>query len=112
MSLYRDGRTKITAEKISIRGAPIPIISGLVLEKKDIKSITFCHVGWIHRLIFSGPVSPQIWWCFDPFKPLRQKAVVITLNQQLVTFNQIAQTFSDFDAAAAVLKEHFPELIQ
>ena len=112
MSYYRDNRVTINAETISIRGIPIPVVSGFVIEKEDIKSISFRNRKLLSRLVMSGPVSMKTWKNFDPWTLLRNKEVVIVLKEKILSFEEVTLTFSNYEAACATLDDHYAEFMQ
>ena len=113
MSYYRDNRITITPNKISIRGMPIPVLSGLVLKQEDIQSIRTVDRKTRDRLIMSGPVGGQTWNSFDPWALFRSKAVVISLKEPLpmLGIEHVALTFSDFDAACGALGDNYSHFL-
>ena len=112
MSYYRDNRITITPEKISLRGIPFPVISGLIFEAEDIESARSVDRGVVDRLIIGGPVSRKTWSTFDPWSLFRGKALVLKLKEPLpiIGTQEITVTCSHFEAALGVLQEHYPQL--
>ena len=113
MSYYRDNRITISPDKISIRGLPIPVLSGLVLKPKDIQSIQTVDRNLIHRLIMSGPVGSKTWRSFDPWTFFRSKAVVVSLKEPLpfLGVEHVALTFSDYEAACGALGDNYSQFL-
>jgi len=112
MSYYRDHRITITHDKISVRGVPFPVISGMTLDPEDIASVRTMDRTLLNRLMVAGPMDRTTWSSFDPLSVMRSKAVVITLKNPLFGFERLALTFSDFDAACGVLGDHYGHLVE
>ncbi len=112
MSYYRDGRTTITSDSLSIRGVPFPLISGLKIDKNELSSVRVIHTGLVDRLMANGPTARDTWSCYDPLSLIRGRAVVFTLKEAVVGFQHLSVTFSDFGAAMQVLRDDYADLLE
>ncbi len=111
MSYYRDHRTTITPDTFGVRGVPIPWISSIIFDAEDIASIRPVSSGLLNRLVVNGPSARDTWSCYDPFRLIRGRAVVITLKEPVFGFENLSVTFSDYDAAMRVLQDNYAELL-
>lgn len=91
---------------IKVKGVLIPKISNISIEKEDIKKITIVKLRTKNRFNLVGTNDLKTWWCFDKFRFLKGKGIVIELNKKIGPINKIGFTVTDLDAAIQVLRSN------
>ncbi|MEE2788413.1 MAG: hypothetical protein VX589_13805 [Myxococcota bacterium] len=109
---YTDRRIQVDETGITIRGLPIPKLSRLQCQWEELARIEEVPIGLLRRLWLMGPGTSRTWWAFDPFRPLKGRALIIYMVTGVGPFDRVGVTVSDTNAALSAIESYASNLVE